>query len=51
VNSGTWFHEPVLLGEAPDSSPYFPGTVVRLGDEGPPELTGALRGTAVPSLS
>jgi predicted phosphodiesterase len=46
VNSGTWFHEPVLLGEAVDSSPYFPGTVVRLGEEGPPELESALRGTA-----
>jgi predicted phosphodiesterase len=51
VNSGTWFHEPVLLGEAAESSPYFPGTVVRLGDEGPPELTSALRGAGRPSLS
>src|SRR5918999_2353854 len=52
VNSGTWFHEPVLLGDAAESSPYFPGTVVRLRDEGPPELTGALRvedGPAAPT--
>ncbi|HEX2233885.1 MAG TPA: metallophosphoesterase [Thermoleophilaceae bacterium] len=49
VNSGSWLHEPVLLGEDPESSPYFPGTVVRLREEGPPDLDGALRGFALPS--
>jgi predicted phosphodiesterase len=48
VNSGSWLHEPVLLGEDPESSPYFPGTVVRLRDEGPPEPEGALQGVALP---
>jgi predicted phosphodiesterase len=51
VNSGSWLHEPVLLGEDVESSPYFPGTVVRLREEGPPELAGALRGFALPSAS
>jgi hypothetical protein len=49
VNSGSWLHEPVLLGEDPESSPYFPGTVVRLEDDRPPDLAGALRGVALPS--
>jgi predicted phosphodiesterase len=51
VNSGSWLHEPVLLGENPDSSPYFPGTVVRLPEDGQPELAGALRGFALPSAA
>jgi predicted phosphodiesterase len=51
VNSGSWLHEPVLLGEDPVSSPYFPGTVVRLRDEEPPDLEAALRGFALPSAA
>jgi hypothetical protein len=51
VNSGSWLHEPVLLGEDPDSSPYFPGTVVRLREDEPPELEAALRGLALPAAS
>ena len=51
VNSGSWFRESVLLGEDPESSPYFPGTVVRLEDEGAPELTAVFRGAALPSPS
>jgi predicted phosphodiesterase len=50
VNSGTWFHEPVLLGEAAESSPYFPGTMVRLREEGPPEIDSALRGFTLGSI-
>jgi aspartate carbamoyltransferase catalytic subunit len=34
--------------EDPESSPYFPGTVVRLRDEEPPDLEAALRGLALP---
>jgi hypothetical protein len=51
VNSGSWLHEPVLLGEDPESSPYFPGTVVRLREEDPPEVAAALRGFALPSVA
>lgn len=51
LNSGSWLHEPVLLGEDPESSPYFPGTVVRLRDEEPPDLEAALRGLALPSAA
>jgi predicted phosphodiesterase len=51
VNSGSWLHEPVLLGEDPESSPYFPGTVVRLRDEGPPEPAAALRDFPLPSAA
>ena len=51
VNSGSWLHEPVLLGEDPESNPYFPGAVVRLGEEGAPEPASALRGFALPSAS
>lgn len=46
VNSGSWFREPVLLGEDPASSPYFPGTVVRLDEERPPHVESALKGVA-----
>ena len=36
VNSGSWVHEGVFLGTAGPRSPYWPGTVVEVGDEGPP---------------
>jgi predicted phosphodiesterase len=45
-NTGSWLHEPVFMGREPRRSPYWPGTVVRLADEGDPELDNAL-----PSLS
>jgi hypothetical protein len=47
-NTGSWLHEPVFLpSDTPAESPYWPGTVVRLGDEGPPEVDNALRGVAL----
>jgi len=46
-NTGSWLHEPVFLRRGPVESPYWPGTVLRLGDEGPPELANALRGVAL----
>lgn len=37
VNSGSWVHAPGLMGTAPATkTPYWPGTVVEVGDEGPP---------------
>jgi hypothetical protein len=42
VNSGSWIHEPYLLGNDPSSSPYHPGHVVLIDDDGPPRLKRAL---------
>jgi hypothetical protein len=39
INTGSWIHEPYLLGDDPASSPYRPGHVVLVEDEGPPRLT------------
>jgi Calcineurin-like phosphoesterase len=37
VNAGSWVHAPGLLGTAPPSkTPYWPGTVVEVDDDGPP---------------
>ena len=38
VNSGSWIHEPYLLGDDPRSSPYHAGHVVLVDDTGPPRL-------------
>jgi hypothetical protein len=38
VNSGSWVYEPAFLRTGPDDSPHWPGTVVLVRDEGPPEL-------------
>jgi predicted phosphodiesterase len=37
-NSGSWVHSPGLLGASAAVSPYWPGTVCWIGDEGEPEL-------------
>jgi predicted phosphodiesterase len=37
LNSGSWVHMPGLIGDATAAdSPYWPGTVVEVGDEGAP---------------
>ncbi len=37
LNSGSWTHMPGLLGRAtPAESPYWPGTLVEVGEVGPP---------------
>jgi len=41
-NTGSWYHERVFLGDEPHASPYWPGTVAWVGDEGPPELRNLL---------
>jgi predicted phosphodiesterase len=48
-NTGSWYHEPIFLGPDPQRSPYWPGTVIRLGDEGPPELENVLSDVALPA--
>jgi hypothetical protein len=37
-NTGNWVHAPGLLGEAAAESPYWPGTIAVVEDEGPPRL-------------
>jgi predicted phosphodiesterase len=38
MNTGSWIHEPAFLGREPKESPYWPGHVAYVHDEGPPEL-------------
>jgi predicted phosphodiesterase len=37
-NTGSWVHAPGLLGPTAAVSPYWPGTICIVGDEGEPEL-------------
>ena len=37
-NTGSWVHAPALLGATAAVSPYWPGTLCVVGDEGEPEL-------------
>jgi hypothetical protein len=37
-NTGSWVHSPGLLGASAAVSPYWPGTICIVGDEGEPEL-------------
>jgi hypothetical protein len=38
-NPGAWVHDPQFIGRGPGSrSPYWPGSAIVLGDEGPPRL-------------
>jgi Calcineurin-like phosphoesterase len=43
-NAGSWVHSPSLLGTRAENSPYWPGTVAFVGDEGPPRLEHLLDG-------
>jgi predicted phosphodiesterase len=38
TNSGSWIYEPAFLGAEPAASPYLPGVVVWVEDEGEPRL-------------
>jgi predicted phosphodiesterase len=42
LNTGSWTHMPGLLGRTAAESPYWPGTIVFVDDEGPPRLEGLL---------
>jgi predicted phosphodiesterase len=42
INTGSWIHEPAFLGRSPEDSPYWPGHVALVPDEGPPELVSLL---------
>jgi hypothetical protein len=38
VNTGSWVYQPHFLSAEPNASPYWPGTAVEIGDDGPPRL-------------
>jgi hypothetical protein len=38
VNTGSWVYQPHFLSDAPNRSPYWPGTAVVIDERGPPEL-------------
>jgi UDP-2,3-diacylglucosamine pyrophosphatase LpxH len=42
-NTGSWLYEGAFLDEHPQDNPYWPGTVVHLGDTGEPRLENVLR--------
>jgi len=41
-NCGNWIYEPVFLDRSPSTSPYWPGGLVLVEDEGPPRIERAL---------
>jgi predicted phosphodiesterase len=43
MNSGCWMLEGAFLRDHGERSPYWPGTVLLLDDDGPPRLVNALR--------
>ena len=45
-NTGSWYIEPSFISGRAERSPYWPGTVVWVEDEGPPRIENALRGYA-----
>ncbi|MDQ3719275.1 MAG: metallophosphoesterase family protein [Actinomycetota bacterium] len=46
-NTGSWYHEGSLIAAAGARSPYWPGAVTWLDDEGPPRLENVLEGVAL----
>jgi hypothetical protein len=38
VNVGCWTYDSIFLTARPGESPYWPGTIAVVGDDGPPEL-------------
>lgn len=48
-NSGSWIHEPAFLGSDPQDSPYMPGVVVWVDDDGPPRLERLLEARDLPT--
>jgi hypothetical protein len=50
-NTGSWVHTPSLLGASAAVSPYWPGTVAVIEDEGPPELLHLLDGLSRAELA
>jgi Calcineurin-like phosphoesterase len=46
-NTGSWYIEPSFISDRAERSPYWPGTVIWVDDDGPPRIENALRGLAV----
>jgi hypothetical protein len=44
INTGSWVYAPGLLGQSARNSPFWPGTVVIVGDDGPPQARHLLDG-------
>jgi hypothetical protein len=45
-NTGSWYLEAAFVSDRAEQSPYWPGTIVWVEDEGPPRIDNALRGYA-----
>jgi hypothetical protein len=43
-NAGSWYLEPTFISDRAERSPYWPGTVAWVEEEGPPRIDNALRG-------
>jgi hypothetical protein len=43
LNTGSWTYSSSFLGAAAGESPYWPGTYVRVDDDGPPEVVRLLQ--------
>jgi predicted phosphodiesterase len=50
-NTGSWVHTPTLLGRSAAESPYWPGTLAIVDDDGPPELVHSLDGLSREELA
>jgi predicted phosphodiesterase len=50
-NTGSWVHSPGLLGPSAAVSPYWPGTICIVGDEGDPDLRHLLDGLGPDELA
>jgi hypothetical protein len=51
VNSGSWTYAPIFLDSDGPANPYWPGTAVLIGDEGPPQLLRLLGGRGQAELA
>jgi predicted phosphodiesterase len=50
-NTGSWVHTPTLLGRSAAESPYWPGTLAIVTEEGPPDLVHSLDGLSRDELA
>jgi hypothetical protein len=50
-NSGSWLNERVFLKSVERKSPYWPGTIVWLEEEGPPRIENLLRDAELPAVA
>jgi hypothetical protein len=48
-NTGSWCHEPAFVGPPAHPGPYWPGTLIRLDEGGPPRLSNVLEGVELPT--